>query len=249
MLAKEVLKISVALALMTALFIPFGVAQQQVLDWARYNGVPGNWNYSPQTQLDKTNVRFLEIKWAFPIPPSSVGDPFFSGAEGVIHTPLVYKGVAYFVTNWHRVYALDLATGKTLWSRDLPPPKEVVEQITASRPPLWEPFFRGHFHQIHIFELDNRPYLFLITNYYYLVAIDPFTGDIRLRWPVFTSEYLSQVPGNRGVYDISTPSFVIDTRRKILVIGPGTPEDQGAGRGFFVGVDLKPWLEGRGDPQ
>ncbi|MCS7136834.1 MAG: PQQ-binding-like beta-propeller repeat protein, partial [Candidatus Caldarchaeum sp.] len=249
MLAKEVLKISVALALMTALFIPMGVAQQQVLDWARYNANPGNWNYSPQTQLDKTNVKFLEIKWAFPIPPSSVGDPFFSGAEGVIHTPLVYKGVVYFVTNWHRVYALDLATGRTLWSRDLPPPKEVVEQITAGRPPLWEPFFRGHFHQIHIYELDNRPYLFLITNYYYLVAIDPFTGDIRLRWPVFTAEYLSQVPGNRGVYDISTPSFVIDTRRKILVIGPGTPEDQGAGRGFFVGVDLKPWLEGRGNPQ
>jgi glucose dehydrogenase len=63
------------------------------LDWARYNGVPGNWNYSPQTQLNKENIKYLEMKWVFPIPSSPTANPFLSGAEGVIHTPLVYKGV------------------------------------------------------------------------------------------------------------------------------------------------------------
>ncbi len=246
---EKCIQISMAVVLLAALLSPVVLAQQQALDWARYNGVPGNWNYSPQTQLNKENIKYLEIKWAFPIPPASVGDPYFSGSEGVVHTPLIYKGVAYFVTNWHRVYALDLGSGKTLWSVDLPPPKEFVDQILAAKPPLWEPFFRGHFHQIHIYEIDGRPYLFLMTNYYYLVAIDPFTGDVKLRHPIFTADYLANIPGNRGVYDVSTPSFTIDTRRKILVVGPGTPEDQGAGRGFFVGVDLKPWLEGRGSPQ
>jgi outer membrane protein assembly factor BamB len=244
--------LSLTAALLLAVLMlasPTVLAQQQALDWARYNAVPGNWNWSPQKQLNKENVKFLEIKWAFPVPASSLGDPFFSGAEGVIHTPLIYKGVVYFVTNWHRVYALDAATGKTLWFKDLPPPKEFVDQMASGKPPLWEPALKGHFHQIHIYEIDGRPYLFIVTNYYYLTVLDPLTGDIKLRWPVFTAEYLANVPGNRGVYDISTPSFVVDTKRKIMVIGASTPEDQGAGRGFYVGVDLKPWLEGRGNPQ
>jgi outer membrane protein assembly factor BamB len=244
------LSLTAALLLVILMLVsPTVLAQQQALDWARYNAVPGNWNWSPQKELNKENVKFLEIKWAFPVPPSSLGDPFFTGSEGVIHTPLIYKGVVYFVTNWHRVYALDLATGKTLWFRDLPPPKEFVDQIVSGKPPLWEPFFKGHFHQIHIYEIDGKPYLFIVTNYYYLTVLDPLTGDIKLRWPIFTAEYLANVPGNRGVYDISTPSFVVDTKRKIMVIGTSTTEDQGAGRGFFVGVDLKPWLEGRGDPR
>jgi outer membrane protein assembly factor BamB len=155
-----------------------------------------------------------------------------------------------YVTNWHRVYAVDAATGKTLWTRDLPPPAELADKILKGVVPWESPgVLRGHFHQVHIYELDGRAYLLLVTNYWYLFALDVFTGDIRLNYTVFSTEYLANVPGNRGVYDASTPSFTVDTKRKILVIGTGVSEGQGAGRGFFVGVDLKPWLEGRGSPQ
>jgi quinohemoprotein ethanol dehydrogenase len=247
---EKCVEMSIAVVLLAALLTPVVLAQQQALDWARYNGVPGNWNYSPQTQLNKENIKYIEMKWVFPIPSSPTANPFLSGVEGVIHTPLVYKGVVYFVTNWHRVYAVDAATGKTLWTRDLPPPAELADKILKGVVPWESPgVLRGHFHQVHIYELDGRAYLLLVTNYWYLFALDVFTGDIRLNYTVFSTEYLANVPGNRGVYDASTPSFTIDTKRKILVIGTGVSEGQGAGRGFFVGVDLKPWLEGRGSPQ
>jgi glucose dehydrogenase len=109
---EKCVEMSIAVVLLAALLTPVVLAQQQALDWARYNGVPGNWNYSPQTQLNKENIKYLEIKWAFPIPPASVGDPYFSGSEGVVHTPLIYKGVAYFVTNWHRVTLLTLVQAR-----------------------------------------------------------------------------------------------------------------------------------------
>jgi glucose dehydrogenase len=232
------------------------LAQQQALDWARYNAVPGNWNWSPQKQLNKENVKFLEIKWAFPVPASPFTDnPFYGGgrAEGVIHTPLIYKGVVYFVTNWNGIYAVDAATGKTLWSKRIDPPKELIDLIVkpGSIPLSIDPdsALRGHFHQVHIYELMGKPYLLLVTNYYYLIAIDALTGDVKLNWPIFTPDYLSTTPGNRGLYDPSTPSFVIDTKRYIMIIGSSTSEAQSAGRGFYVGVDLKPWLEGKGNPQ
>ncbi|MEM4211095.1 MAG: PQQ-binding-like beta-propeller repeat protein [Candidatus Caldarchaeum sp.] len=247
---EKILQASIIATLITILALPVPLAQQQAVDWARYNGVPGNWNWSPQKELNKENAKFLEVKWVFPIPASPTTNPFLSGAEGVIHTPLVYKGVVYFVTNWHRVYAVDASTGRTLWTKDLPPPAELADKIMKGEEPWQVPgALRGHFHQVHIYELDNRPYLFVATNYWYLFALNAFTGDIALNWTVFSTDYLAAVPGRRGVYDVSTPSFVIDTNRKIMVTGVSTSEGQGAGRGFFVGVDLKPWLEGRGNPQ
>ncbi|MEM0384199.1 MAG: PQQ-binding-like beta-propeller repeat protein [Candidatus Caldarchaeum sp.] len=247
---EKILQASIIATLITILALPVALAQQQAVDWARYNAVPGNWNWSPQKELNKDNAKFLEVKWVFPIPASPTTNPFLSGAEGVIHTPLVYKGVVYFVTNWHRVYAVDASTGRTLWTKDLPPPAELADKIMKGEAPWQVPgALRGHFHQVHIYELDNRPYLFVATNYWYLFALNAFTGDIALNWTVFSTDYLAAVPGRRGVYDVSTPSFVIDTNRKIMVTGVSTSEGQGAGRGFFVGVDLKPWLEGRGNPQ
>ncbi|MEM3102958.1 MAG: PQQ-binding-like beta-propeller repeat protein [Candidatus Caldarchaeum sp.] len=247
---EKILQASIIATLITILALPVALAQQQAVDWALYNAVPGNWNWSPQKELNKDNAKFLEVKWVFPIPASPTTNPFLSGAEGVIHTPLVYKGVVYFVTNWHRVYAVDASTGRTLWTKDLPPPAELADKIMKGEAPWQVPgALRGHFHQVHIYELDNRPYLFVATNYWYLFALNAFTGDIALNWTVFSTDYLAAVPGRRGVYDVSTPSFVIDTNRKIMVTGVSTSEGQGAGRGFFVGVDLKPWLEGRGNPQ
>ncbi|MEM4559810.1 MAG: PQQ-binding-like beta-propeller repeat protein [Candidatus Caldarchaeum sp.] len=251
---EKILQASIIATLITILALPVALAQQQAVDWALYNAVPGNWNWSPQKELNKENIKFLEVKWVFPVPGAPATDPVFGTSQGVIHTPLVYKGVVYLVTNWNRVYALDAATGKTLWFKDLPPYKswtDVIQSKPGEGPfePLDVLGLIGHYHQIHIYEFDGRPYLMFITNYWSLIALDPFTGDLRLNLTVFSPDYLRNIPGNRGFYDVSTPSFTIDTKRRILITGIGTSEAQSAGRGFYVGVDLKPWLEGRGNPQ
>jgi glucose dehydrogenase len=102
---EKCVEMSIAVVLLAALLTPVVLAQQQALDWARYNGVPGNWNYSPQTQLNKENIKYLEMKWVFPIPAHPTSKPVSLVMKGSCTTPLVYKGVVYFVTNWHRVYA------------------------------------------------------------------------------------------------------------------------------------------------
>src|SRR3989337_4577225 len=40
-------------------------------DWQRVNGNSWAWNYSPQTQINKNNVKDLEVKWVQPIPGSA----------------------------------------------------------------------------------------------------------------------------------------------------------------------------------
>jgi outer membrane protein assembly factor BamB len=221
------------------------LAQQQALDWARYNAVPGNWNWSPQKQLNKENVKFLEIKWAFAIPAGPPSGLFTQ--QGSMHTPIVYKGVVYFVTNWNRVYALDARNGKVLWMKDLVPPKD------------WDVKYRekyfdvttlgGHYHQIHIYEIDGKPYLVIVPQWWHLIILDPFTGDVLLNYPLLNPDFVEKyVQGNRGLYDLSTPSYVIDTKRKIFIIGAGVSEAESAGRGFFVGIDLRPWFEKKDNP-
>src|SRR2546427_1006521 len=93
-------------------------------DWNANGNYPFNWDYSAQTGVTASNVQNLAIKWVFPIPaPPST----YPGTSGQLHTPMIVKGIAYFVTNWHRVYALDASSGKTIWTKDLP-----ILNITSS---------------------------------------------------------------------------------------------------------------------
>src|SRR5579871_4019989 len=90
-------------------------------DWLSGGNYPLNWNYNPQNTINTSNVNNLGISWVFPIPAAPIQ---FSGGglptEGVIEPVLVYQGVAYFITNWHRVYALSATDGSTIWYKDLP---------------------------------------------------------------------------------------------------------------------------------
>src|SRR5713226_734896 len=99
---------------------PFAnVAAQQAplaADWNANGNYPFNWDYSAQSAVTAANVQNLGIKWVFPIPsPPST----YAGTAGQLHTPLLVKGIAYFITNWHRLYALDASSGKTIWVKDL----------------------------------------------------------------------------------------------------------------------------------
>jgi glucose dehydrogenase len=139
------------------------LAQQQALDWPYYNANKYGWNYAAQKQIGKQNAQFLEVKWVFPI-PANPGDPNkFFVTEGVGLTPLVYRGVVYFLTNWNRVYAVDAKTGKTLWFKDLNPPENWVERFKAAPFAMYYSF-GGHYHQQYIYELGGKPYITIVTD-------------------------------------------------------------------------------------
>lgn len=76
--------------------------------WTAYNGGVDGDHYSPLTQIDRTNVHQLKTAWQYD-----------TGEKGELQTnPLVVGHVLYGCTPTGRVFALDAATGRRLWTFD-----------------------------------------------------------------------------------------------------------------------------------
>ena len=95
-----------------ALFIPLALSQNVretgMQDWPAYGGGPANIHYSSLAQINRSNVKQLEIAWTFD-----------TGEQGGLQTsPIIVGGVLYGITPTQKVFALNAATGKLLWKFD-----------------------------------------------------------------------------------------------------------------------------------
>jgi PQQ-dependent dehydrogenase (methanol/ethanol family) len=73
-------------------------------DWLMWRRTLNHWGYSPLDQIDRSNVRGLQLVWTRPL------------ATGVQEgTPLVYDGVMYFPAPNDLTQAFDARTGDLLW--------------------------------------------------------------------------------------------------------------------------------------
>ena len=105
------------LLLLLACLLLFPPAPAQAQDWRSYGNDPGGMRYSQLDQINKDNVKNLEVAWVHDTGDWSDGTklPTRSAFET---TPLLVDGVLYVVTVFHRVLALDPETGKLLWEFD-----------------------------------------------------------------------------------------------------------------------------------
>jgi alcohol dehydrogenase (cytochrome c) len=86
-------------------------------DWVMYRGNYQGWGYSPLEQINKTNVRTLQLAW------SRVMGPGPNQA-----TPIIYEGVMYLTSPSDLIQAIDAATGDLLWEYKHPlPPEEMFQ--------------------------------------------------------------------------------------------------------------------------
>ncbi len=108
------------LALVAALFIavtsllghsPASDAAPTTSEWPAYGGGKDNTHYSPLKQINRGNVKQLQVAWTY-----DTGDAF-DGSE-IQCNPLIVKGVLYATSPKLRVFALDAATGQQRWSFD-----------------------------------------------------------------------------------------------------------------------------------
>jgi alcohol dehydrogenase (cytochrome c) len=81
-------------------------ANQEPQNWLTYSGTTMSQRHSLLTQITPENARDLTLKWVFQS----------RSLEKHEVTPLVVDGVMYTVQGINDVYALNAATGKTIWS-------------------------------------------------------------------------------------------------------------------------------------
>jgi alcohol dehydrogenase (cytochrome c) len=81
-------------------------------DWLIHRGNYQAWGYSPLDQINKANVKTLQLVWSRAMEP---------GTNEV--TPLVYNGVMYVGNPGDVIQAIDAASGDLMWEyrRPLPP--------------------------------------------------------------------------------------------------------------------------------
>ena len=74
-------------------------------NWLTYNGSMNSHRHSQLTQIAPGNVGDLELEWVFQSRSLEIHEV----------TPLVVDGIMYTIESPNNVYALDAATGETLW--------------------------------------------------------------------------------------------------------------------------------------
>ncbi len=90
-------------------------------DWLMWRGGYRNWGYSPLDQIDRENVKDLQLAWSFAFDP---GGP---GSGGMQVEPTVYDGIMYVRHASERYSAHDAATGDLIWEYTRPIADEITE--------------------------------------------------------------------------------------------------------------------------
>ena len=124
-------------------------------DWLTYHQSYNGWSYSPLDQINANNVKDLEVAW-ISVPGHAT--------RGLQTMPLVADGVLYYTGSYSRVFALDGATGKQLWSYT----PELDETLIARQ--THSPYNRGAAigeGRLYVGTVDGR-----------LIALDMKTGKV-----------------------------------------------------------------------
>ncbi len=213
----DALHMRVFLGLLTAylaLSIPLALSQNagetRIQDWPAYGGGPANIHYSPQAQINRSNVKQLEIAWTFD-----------TGEQGGLQTsPIIVGGVLYGITPTQNVFALNAATGKLLWKFN--------PGINGTQPDRGLAYWSS--------QKDKR---ILVGIMYFLYALDAATGkpvpSFGNRGRVDLREDLGRSPESQSVV-LTTPGIVY---KDLIIVGGRNPETLPAPPGDIRAYDVR----------
>ena len=195
------------------LIIASTLPAQTRVDWPVYGGNTDNTHYSTLNQITPANVSKLQVAWTY-----ETGDAY-NGSE-MQANPIVVDGVLYATTPKMRVFALDAATGKEIWSFD----------ANNGRPPT------GRFRHRGVIVTGDR----VIFNYRNkLWALDKKTGKPITTFGVEGSVDLREGLGRpiEGLsVSASTPGVVFED---LLIMGSTVPETLPSAPGDIRAYDIK----------
>lgn len=84
-------------------------------DWLMWRRTYNGWGYSPLDQINKENVKDLQLAWAWGMTPGGRTQ----------ETPLVHDGIMYIQNSTHLIQALDAASGDLIWEYQYDLPDDV----------------------------------------------------------------------------------------------------------------------------
>ncbi|MDQ8035606.1 MAG: membrane-bound PQQ-dependent dehydrogenase, glucose/quinate/shikimate family [Bordetella sp.] len=85
-------------------------------DWAHYGNTPGGSRYAALDQINRGNVRDLQVAWTYRTGDVALSDG--NGAEDQL-TPLQVGDTVFLCTPHNNLIALDADTGKERWKREI----------------------------------------------------------------------------------------------------------------------------------
>jgi PQQ-dependent dehydrogenase (methanol/ethanol family) len=176
-------------------------AEQNPADWLTYHGGYKSYHYSALDQINAGNVKNLQVAWIH-LPGRST--------RGLQATPLAADGVLYYSGSYSRVFALDGATGKLIWSYFPELDEDLISMQTHS------PYNRGVAlgqGKVYVGTVDGR-----------LIALDMKTGK-----PVWDTKLVNSEKLTVGF--TGAPLVVKDT----VIIG--SQGGEWTSRGPLFGVD------------
>ena len=195
-----------------ALLLPFAIHAaeqdnrstdpQPQTEWPHYAGDQGTQRYAPLPALTRDNFASLVFAWLYNSPdeniPGAGSDELWAGKHE--STPIMADGVLYNSTSFSQAYALDAATGRTLWVHD-------PESYRAGTPPNFGFINRG----LALWSGGATRRIFLATGDSRLIALNAEDGRPIDGWgdggEVNLLEGLGQEVSN-DLYGVSSPPVV-----------------------------------------
>jgi quinoprotein glucose dehydrogenase len=169
-------------------------------NWPSYGGGPDNIRYSNLKQINKRNVRNLQVAWIF-----DTGDAFRDSEFQC--NPLVINAVLYATTPKVNLVALDAASGKLLWRFDPSNGQKVMFKMRNRGVSYWS---------------DSHAARVFVAFRQYLYSVDAKTGkpdpNFGVNGRIDLREHLREP---KQMIGLSTPGIVY---RDLLIIGSLTPE-------------------------
>ncbi|MGA2102374.1 MAG: PQQ-binding-like beta-propeller repeat protein [Candidatus Sulfotelmatobacter sp.] len=220
---KKNLKIAgfLAVACVTAVAVSGGPVSQPAnsankaedRDWPVYGGTADNNHFSPLAQINRQNVKRLDVAWTF--------DTEESG--GLQTSPIEVEGVLYGITPSQKIFALDAATGKLLWKFD--------SGVKGTQPDRGLAFWSDAAHK------KDRRILVGVMNFIY--ALDATTGQPITTFGkdgrIDLREDLGRDPVEQSIY-MTSPAVIY---KDLMIVGGREAETLPASPGDVRAYDVR----------
>ncbi len=201
--------LSIVCASLLLLFFQTASAQENH-DWPVYGGSAASTHYSTLTQINRSNVKNLQVAWTFD-----------SGETGGLQTnPLIIDGVLYGITPTQKIFALNAATGKLLWKFE--------SGIRGTQPDRGLAYWSdGH---------DKR---IIVGVMHFVYALDPATGKpiptFGQNGRIDLREGLGREPASEQFVALTSPPIVY---KDLFIVGGRNPESLPAPPGDIRAFDV-----------